>query len=115
MRGFFEPIDHLLKTVYEFCEHEIDECELLLFEAFWITGGTRLQLNEFQAGAQAFKQAWDVLQQTIKKGVIGSSDDRVAIAAGLMGNGRLALNDFVDAESWYLRAFQLWEELEKVI
>lgn len=112
MRGFFDPISGLLETAHEHCSQYPEDCHLLLFDIFWVAGGTALQLNSFDAGATAYEQAFAILQQAVDKSLIESNHECFAIASGLMGNGRMALNDFAGAEEWYLRAFQLWEPMD---
>jgi hypothetical protein len=112
MRGFFDPVDSLLNIVDDFCAQREADCELLLFESYWIRGGTQLQLNDFAGGLLSFEQAHQVLQQAVEKSLIHADDDRIAIVSGLMGNGRMAMNDFDSAEEWYLKAFQMWEEMD---
>ena len=103
MRGYFEPIEELITVVNGYCSRQPEGYELLLFDCLWISGSTNLQLNEFEAGAKCFEQGFDILQQCVNKGCIRADDDRIAIASGLMGNGRMALNLFAEAENWYLR------------
>jgi hypothetical protein len=112
MRGYFDPIDYILETAYEFCSQEPQDSELLLFDCLWISGCTRLQLNEFEQGAKFLEQGYTVLQQAVSKGFILANDDRIAIASGLMGNGQMALNRFSDAERWYMKAFEMWSSMD---
>ncbi|KAF2422211.1 TPR-like protein [Tothia fuscella] len=111
MRGFFEPVDSLLDLVEVYCKYSFDDCELLLFDTYWIRGGTQLQLNIFEGGFRNFEKAYNLLQQAVSKGLINTNDDRIAIACGLKGNGHLAMYQFELAEEWYLKAFQRWEKL----
>jgi hypothetical protein len=92
--------------------HSSEDCELILFDCFWIKGGTQLQLNDYANGLHSFEQAYDLLQCAIQKGIITSNDDRLAIACGLMGNGCMAMNNFSKAEEWYMKAFDLWEMMD---
>jgi hypothetical protein len=112
MRGFFDPVYSLLDIVDGYCAQSGDDYELLLFESYWIRGGTQLQLNYFTDGLLSFERSYQALQQAVEKGLIDCHDDRIAIASGLMGNGRMAMNDFDGAEEWYLKAFQLWEKMD---
>jgi hypothetical protein len=112
MRGFFEPVDKLLDLVELYCSRRETDCELLLFESYWVKGSTQLQLNQFASGLHSFQQAYNLLQRAVEKGFISPDDDRIAIACGLMGNGCMAMNKFNDAESWYLRAFHMWEKMD---
>jgi hypothetical protein len=111
MRGFFEPVDSLLDLVEVYCNSCSDDCELLLFESHWARGGTKLQLNIFDGGFLSFEKAYDLLQQAVSKNIISPTDDRIAIACGLKGNGYMAMYDFKSAEEWYMKAFQMWEQL----
>lgn len=113
MRGFFDPVDSLLDLVDEYCALNREDCELFLFDSYWIRGGNQLQLNDFKGGVLSFEQAYQVLQQATAKGLIDLHDDRYPIAFGLMGNGRMAMNDFDGAEKWYLKAFQMWEKMDE--
>jgi hypothetical protein len=115
MRGYFDPIDDILETAYAFCSQEPEEYELLLFDCLWVSGSTRLQLNEFEEGAKLLEQGYAILQQAVSKGIIRADDDRIAIASGLMGNGRMALNQFADAEHWYMQAFQMWSTMDETV
>jgi hypothetical protein len=112
MRGFFDPVYSLLDIVDDYCAQRGDDYELLLFESYWIRGGTQLQLNYFTDGLLSFERSYQVLQHAVEKGLIDCHDDRIVIASGLMGNGRMAMNDFDGAEEWYLKAFQLWEKMD---
>jgi hypothetical protein len=113
MRSFFEPIDTLLDLLEVYCSRCDSDCELLLFESYWVRGGFQLQLNTFEAGLNSFKQAYTMLQKAVDKGLIIANDDRIAIACGLLGNGYMAVNQFVEAEKWYLKAFHMWEEMDQ--
>jgi hypothetical protein len=112
MRGYFDPVDSLLDIAFSFCVQNHADSEFMLFDSYWVLGGTRLQLNDFEAGALAYEQAYNILQQAVSRGIIPPNDDRIAIASGLMGNGKMALNQFADAERWYLRAFQIWDDMD---
>jgi len=112
MRGFFEPVDSLLHIVELYCSRCDANCELLLFESYWAKGGTQLQLNLFEEGKASFDEAYNLLQRAVEKGIITADDDRIAIACGLKGNGLMAVNKFVEAEDWYLRAFHMWDTMD---
>jgi hypothetical protein len=94
-----------------YCSQCDSDCDLLRFEVFWVKGGTELQLNKFEAGLRSYEQAYSMLQHAVGTGLILADDDRIAIASGLMGNGCMAMNRFNEAESWYIKAFQMWEAM----
>jgi len=112
MRGFFEPIDSLLELVEIYCSRSNELSDLLLFESDWIKGSTQLQLNDFVGGLRTFERGYKMTQSAVEKGLISANDDRIAIASGLMGNGYMAVNQFNEAEKWYLKAFQMWDVLD---
>ncbi len=85
MRGFFEPVDGLLDLVDVYRMRSDADCELLLFESFWVRGGSQLQLNEFAGGLHSPEQAYGCYY-TVERGTILPNDDRFAIASGLMEN-----------------------------
>jgi tetratricopeptide (TPR) repeat protein len=80
-----------------------------------VKGGTELQLNKFEPGFRSYEQAYSMLQRAVEKRLILADDDRLAIASGLMGNGCMAMNNFDEAENWYLKAFQMWEPMDEKI
>jgi tetratricopeptide (TPR) repeat protein len=114
VRGFYERVESLSALVEQYAAHSTGDCELLLFENCWAKGAAYLQINKFEQACQCYEKAYELFQIALRKGNVKLPDGRQALACGLMGNGCMAMDEYEKAEEWYLKAFQIWSEMEEV-
>ena len=108
--GIFEPAYPLLEVVIEYYLHHKD-CELILSDLYGAKGALQTESNHFQGAFDNFHESHAYLQASFAKGFLASPDMREVNALGNVGNGCQGLERYPEAEDWYRKALDAWENV----
>lgn len=113
-RGIYEPVGPLTEIAEGYCGRSTEDCNLQMVDIYFARGAVECQTNMLQKCFETYSKQHACLQAAIEKEQLQLPDPREAIAYGSMGNGCMAIDDYLQAEKWYMKAFDVWDRLPGV-
>jgi tetratricopeptide (TPR) repeat protein len=100
----------LLDSARDLCIHHVPDSELLLADIHGGYGAIDSERNKLQETLDHFSKQYKYLMEAFDKGLWKRPDVREALALGGLAQGHAGLDQYDEAEGFYLRYIETWKD-----